>query len=127
MVFTDLGNFAKMIPAEVRDVSVTAGYDSLKVEARGFSIGVRVSGRRPYDLLSLCDDGAPFHFGIDIHFDPAGEGLTDFWIEVRADLNLMMKMMIGGRIQEALDRIVDALVDASNGRMPQGADLSMFR
>ena len=31
----------------------------------------------------------------------------------------MMKTMLGGRIQQAVDKIVDGLVDASEGRMPQ--------
>ena len=39
----------------------------------------------------------------------------------------MMKMMIGGKIREALDKIVDSLVDISNGVMPEGFDPSNFR
>ena len=31
----------------------------------------------------------------------------------------MMKTMLGGKIQQALDKAVDSLVDISEGRMPQ--------
>jgi hypothetical protein len=34
----------------------------------------------------------------------------------------MMKMMLGGKIKDAMDKIVDGLVDASNGIMPEGFD-----
>ena len=34
----------------------------------------------------------------------------------------MMKMMLAGKIQEALDKVVDGIVDASNGKKPEGFD-----
>ena len=45
---------------------------------------------------------------------------------MEADLNLMMKMMLSGKIKEALDKVVDGLVDASNGKMPEGFDPSKW-
>ncbi|MCQ2157383.1 MAG: hypothetical protein MJY53_03210 [Bacteroidales bacterium] len=121
MSFVDLSNFARMIPANEK-VSVTADYDSLTATVQGFTIGVKMTGRVPYTLLQMQDNNAPFHFGVSLHFDPADiQGKTDFWIEADADLNLMMKAMLGKKIQEGLDKIVDSLVDISEGRMP--ADL----
>ena len=47
---------------------------------------------------------------VSLHFDPADDpGKTDFHIDLLADLNVMMKMMIGKRLQEALDKVVDGL------------------
>ena len=74
--------------------------------------------RNPYSLLRLEDDDAPFHFSITAHFDPAPGG-TDFSIEVDADLNLMMKALLGGRIKDALDKAVDGLVQVSQGKRPE--------
>ena len=34
--------------------------------------------------------------------------------------------LLGGKIKEALDKVVDALVAMSEGRMPEGVDPSMF-
>ena len=78
----------------------------------------------PYSRIELVDYGAPFAFHIVVHFDPAAEDpyKTDFWISVEADLNLMMKMMLSGKLKEALDKVVDGLVDASNGKMPEDFD-----
>ena len=47
-------------------------------------------------------------------------------IVLDADLNFMMKALLGGKIKEALDKVVDALVAMSEGRMPEGVDPSMF-
>ena len=123
MSMTDLENFKRMLPQDKQDM-MTATYDTLTVSVQGFNIGVKVHNRVPYSLIELVDFGAPFAFHIDLHFDPAPTDAykTDFWIKAEADLNLMMKMMLGGKIKEAMDKIVDGLVDASNGIMPPGFD-----
>ena len=125
MSFTDLSNFARMLPEDKKDM-ITADMDTLTATVQGFNIGVKVHQRVPYSRIELVDYGAPFAFHIVLHFEPAAENAynTDFWITIEADLNLMMKMMLSGKIQEALDKVVDGLVDASNGKMPEGFDPS---
>ena len=127
MNFVDCSRFRDMIPEDKR-AGVTADCDSIKATVQGFSIGIRIVRREPYSLIMLEDDGAPFHFGIDLHFDPADDpSKTDFHIKVSAELNLMMKMMLGSKIQTGLDKIVDGLVAASEGRMPEGVDPEMLK
>ena len=123
MSMTDLENFKRMLPQDKQDM-MTADYDTLTVSVQGFNIGVKVHNRVPYSLIELVDYGAPFAFHVELHFDPSqlDPYKTDFWIKAEADLNLMMKMMLGGKIKDAMDKIVDGLVDASNGIMPPGFD-----
>ena len=116
MSFTDLRNLTQSLPEKYRD-SVTAEYDSLRATVQGFTISVRVTERRPYSLIRIGDEDSPFHFSVAVHFDPAAGG-TDFSIEADADLNLMMKAMLGGRIKDALDKAVDGLVQVSHGHKP---------
>ncbi len=93
MSFTDMRNFTAMLPEDKKQM-VTADCDSLSATVQGFSIGVKVTLREPYSLIELQDNGAPFKFAVWLHFDESGEyGKTDFH--------------------------VDALVDASEGRMPK--------
>lgn len=120
MSFVDMRNFTQMLPADKKDM-VVADYDTLTATVQNFKISVRVSGRVPYSLIQLQDADAPFHFGISIHFDESPvPGKTEFSIDVDADLNLMMKMMLGNKIEEVLNKIVDGLVAVSEGRMPEG-------
>ena len=123
MSMTDLENFKRMLPQDKQDM-MTADYDTLTVTVQGFNVGVKVHNRVPYSLIELVDYGAPFAFHIELHFDPSPQDpyKTDFWIKTEADLNLMMKMMLGSKLQDAMDKIVDGLVDASNGKMPEGFD-----
>ena len=120
MSMVDLSNFKRMLPQDKQDM-LQADYDTLTATVQGFNIGVKVHNRQPYSLIELVDYGAPFAFHIEIHFDPAQNDpyKTDFWIKAEADLNLMMKALLGGRIKDALDKAVDGLVQVSQGKRPE--------
>ena len=127
MAFVDMRNFMQFLPEDKKE-GVTADYDSIQATVQGFTIGVKVVDRVPYSKIEFADDGAPFQFRLKLHFDPATDPYkTDFQIVVDAELNFMMKTLLGGKIKEALDKIVDALVAMSEGRMPEGMDPSMLK
>lgn len=127
MLFTDMRNFVNLLPEDKKE-GVEADYDWIHAQVQGFNIGVKVVSRVPYSKIEYADDGAPFKFGLTLHFDPAHDPYkTDFQIVVDADLNFMMKTILGGKIKDGLDKVVDALVAMSEGRMPEGVDPSMFR
>lgn len=127
MNFVDCRRFLEMIPEDKRE-GVTADYDSIKATIQGFNVGVRIVRREPYRLIMLEDDGAPFHFAVDFHFDETDNpSKTEFYINVSAELNFMMKMMLGSKIQEGLNKIVDGLVAVSEGRMPEGIDPEILK
>ena len=126
MLFTDMRNFVNLLPEDKKE-GVEADYDWIHAQVQGFNIGVKVVSRVPYSKIGYADDGAPFKFGLNLHFDPAQDPYkTDFQIVVDADLNFMMKAILGGKIKDGLDKVVDALVAMSEGRMPEGVDPSMF-
>ena len=123
MSFTDLTNFVRTLPEDKQEL-FRADMDTLSATVQGFNIGVKIHQRVPYSRIELVDYGAPFAFHIVVHFEPSTQDAfkTEFWITLEADLNLMMKMMLAGKIQEALDKVVDGIVDASNGKKPEGFD-----
>lgn len=127
MPFSDMRNFVAMLPEGKRQ-GVEADYDSIRGTVQGFSVGVRVEERRPYSRIVYKDDGAPFQFTINICFDADGGNpdSTDFHIDIEADLNFMMKMLLGNKFQDAVDKMVDAVADMAMGKMPEGIDPSMY-
>ena len=127
MPFSDMRNFGAMLPEDKRQ-GVEADYDSIRGTVQGFSVGVRVEERRPYSRIVYKDDGAPFQFTINICFDADGGNpdSTDFHIDIEADLNFMMKMLLGNKLQDAVDKMVDAVADMAMGKMPEGIDPSMY-
>ena len=127
MAFVDMRNFVQFLPEDKKE-GVTADYDSIHAMVQGFNIGVKVTDRVPYSRIEFADDGAPFQFRLTMNFNPASDPYkTDFHIDLDADLNFMMKTILGGKIQKALDKVVDSLVDLSEGRMPEGVDLSNLK
>lgn len=127
MPFSDMRNFVAMLPEDKRQ-GVEADYDSIRGTVQGFSVGVRVEERRPYSRIVYKDDGAPFQFTINICFDADGGNpdSTDFHIDIEADLNFMMKMLLGNKFQDAVDKMVDAVADMAMGKMPEGIDPSVY-
>jgi len=128
MSFVDMRNFVQMLPEDKRNM-VEADYDSITVNVQGFNIGAKVTQRQPYSFIELVDWGnSPVPFKICLNFESVGApDKTQFSIEVSAELNFMMKMMIGKKIQEGLDKIVDGLVAVSEGKMPEGVDPDMLK
>ena len=126
MAFTDMRNFMQFLPEDKKE-GVTADYDSIHATVQGFNIGVKVADRVPYSKLEFQDDGAPFQFKLKMHFDPASDPYkTEFRIILDAELSMMMKMLLGSKLQKAMDQMVDGLVAMSEGRMPEGIDPSMY-
>ncbi|MCQ2155892.1 MAG: hypothetical protein MJY57_01640 [Bacteroidales bacterium] len=127
MNFVDMRNFTKAVPANLGG-EVKADFDTLNASVQGFNIGVKVEERIPYQSVRFASTDSPFQFNAVLHFDHADiPGRTDFHVEVDADLNFMMKTLLGSKIQDALDKAVDALVDASNGQRPEGVPEDLFK
>ena len=118
MAFSDMRNFIQFLPEDKKE-GVTAEYDTLQASIQGLSIGVKVHERVPYSRIEFVDYGAPFAFHVVLYFDPSAADpfKTDFHILVEAELNLMMKMMLSGKIKEALDKVVDGMEDPSKFQM----------
>lgn len=118
MAFCDMRNFSQLVTDKIKS-EIKADYDSLSIEVQGFRIGVRIDERQPYCLIRIISTESPVEFVAVLHFDnPDVPGKTDFSIVLDANLNFMMKSMLGSKIQHGLDKAVDTLVDISEGRMP---------
>ena len=126
MAFVDMRNFVQFVPEDKRG-DVTADFDTIHATVQGFNVGVKVVQRTPYSKIEFADDGAPFQFVLSMHFDAAPDPYkTNYHISLDADLNFMMKALLGSKLQEALDRIVDAIAAMSEGRVPEGIVPSMY-
>lgn len=120
MAFVDMRNFVQYLPEDKKQ-DVTADYDTIHAQVQGFNIGMKVVDRVPYSKIEFADDGAPFSFVMTMHFDAVSDPYkTDFSIVVNAELNFMMKTLLGSKLKEALDKVVDAMVAVSEGRRPEG-------
>jgi len=113
---TDSESMMASIPEDKRDMVKIEG-DSLIIEYAGFSLGINLKEKVPFSKIVLEDgQGAPFHFIVTINIDPVDNpAQCEMWIQVDADLNFMMRSLLGGKIQQGLDQAIDAF---STGKVP---------
>ncbi len=121
MAFTDMRNFTRMIPGEAQtQVSLDADFDNLRATIQNFRIGVKIDERIPYSLIRIISTESPVEFVGALHFEQSAiPGRTEFYVILDANLNMMMRAMLGRKIQEVLDKLVQGLVDVSEGKMPE--------
>ena len=125
-LFSDLSLLVQNVPEEYGG-RIQADKDSVHIEYKGIKFGIVVDRREPFSLVVLKDDGQSFlpftisffmdPVGIDstlFFMDPVGIDSTLFHIELTAELNFMMKMMIGNKLQEMVDSITDQIEKAIN-------------
>lgn len=113
-MFTDLSLLVNNLPEEYAG-KIKADKDSIHIEYKGINLGIVVEKREPFSLVVLKDDGKSFMpFTVEFHMEPVGLDSTLFHIELGAELNFMMKMMIGNKLQEMVDNITDQVEKAVN-------------
>lgn len=115
--FTNLDMLLSAVPEEKRKDIVIDG-DKVTASYAGFTIAVEIAEKVQFSKVVFKDCDAPFHFSVVFHFDPAPLiSQTSLTICVDADLNFMMRAMLGPKIQEALDQVVLAI--SNGGYLPK--------
>ena len=113
-MFSDLSLLVRNVPEEYAG-KITADKDSIHIEYKGINMGIVVERREPFSLVVLKDDGKSFfEFTLSFFMEPVGLDSTLFHVELEAELNFMMKMMVGSKLQEMVDSLTDQIEKAVN-------------
>lgn len=117
-IFSDLRNFVGNLPADMREkVDLKADADTLLAKVQGFELGIKAEERLPFLLLRFVQYGAtPIAFNFMIHIEAVDELSCEMFLEIDAELGTMMKMMVGGKIKEMVDKLTDELEKGLNGQ-----------
>lgn len=114
----DMSLFAKAIPAdqvkEIKDIQATP--DTCLFKVKGVEVGIQIINREPYKTIKYTGYGAtPFEFLLWIQLKEVAAYDTRMRIVLHVNLNMMMKMMLKGKIQKGLDNIAEQLANGMNG------------
>lgn len=114
-------NFTPILADKVEGWEATE--ETCKFKAKGFTVGLKMAEREPNKLIKVCADEAaggmpiPFTFWAQMK-DTTGENSTDAHTHMRIvldiELNPMMKMFVGNKMQEAVDTIAEQIAHAFN-------------
>ena len=69
----------------------------------------------PKHVKIVGDGGVPMDFAFWIQLHKVSDTDTRMRLVLHVELNMMMKMMIGGKLQDAVDQIAEGIARAMNG------------
>lgn len=109
----DFRNFTPMLQGRVDGWNATE--DSCSFKVKGFDISLCIVDKEAPKYIKIKgDDSVPMDFTFWLQLQPAAEQDTRMRLVLHADLNMMMRMMIGKKLQEALDQIAAQIAEAFN-------------
>lgn len=120
-IYPFISRFDMLTPAlkdKVEEWSATEDTCSFKV--KGFTLKLRIAERaenRHVKITGDGEDGLPVDFAFWIQLHQVSDNDTRMRLVLHANLNMVMRMMIGGKIQGGLDNAVEGLATAFN-QMP---------
>lgn len=117
-IYLMISRFDNLTPA-LRDKveEWQADEDHCSFKAKGFNVRLKMEEKVPMKHVKIVGDGGiPMDFAFWIQLHSVSECDTRMRLVLHAELNMMMKMMIGSKLQGALDQIAEGMANAMNGR-----------
>ena len=116
-VFAVISRFDNLTPAlqdRVEEWSADENHCSFK--AKGFTVKLQIIDKvsPKYVKITGDDGGVPVDFAFWIQLHSVSERDTRIRLVLHAELNMMMRMMIGGKIKSALDQVVENIARTFN-------------
>lgn len=112
-VCSDLRNLERMkelIPQDkVQDMELQEDFVRFKVDGLGQKIGIRILAKETNDYVKYGIENAPVDGNFWIQMKAAEEQGSRLKLTVKVDLPAMFKMMVGNKLQNALDQAADML------------------
>ena len=107
--WSDLRNIPRMIPPNA-DAQVNATEDSCTVTAKGMTFVVKILEKEEYKLIKLgTEEGTKMGFTAWLQLKSLSEYETAARITIHADVPLLMRPMLKGKLSEGINRLADAL------------------
>lgn len=107
--WSDLRNIPRMIPPNA-DAQVNATEDSCTVTAKGMTFVVKILEKEEYKLIKLgTEEGTKMGFTAWLQMKSLSEYETAARITIHADVPLLMRPMLKGKLTEGINRLADAL------------------
>ncbi len=107
-IYTVISRFDNLTPALADKVDEwQATEERCSFKAKGFTVKLRMEERIAPKQIKIVGDegGVPIDFAFWIQLQQVAENDTRMRLVLHVELNMMMKMMIGGKLQDALDQI----------------------
>ncbi|WP_288893507.1 SRPBCC domain-containing protein [uncultured Alistipes sp.] len=118
-IYAAISRFDNLTPALADRVEEwQADEERCSFKAKGFTVKLRMEERVEAKHVKIVGDegGVPVDFAFWIQLHEVSATDTRLRIVLHAELNMMMKMMIGSKLQGAVDQIAEGIAKAMNGQ-----------
>jgi carbon monoxide dehydrogenase subunit G len=117
-IFSMLSNFQNFTPfvesAKLEDWQAGEDWCQFKVKGLG-NAGLRIIDREPFKIIKIGPDGTvPFGFNVWIQLKQVAPYDTRMKLTLKAELNMMMKMLVGSKLQSGIDSMAEQIALAFN-------------
>ena len=116
-IFPLISNFSLLTPAVADKVEEwQATDDTCSFKVKGFTVKLRMIDKIEGKQIKIVGDdgGVPIDFTFWIQLHEVTPSDTRIRMVLHCELNMMMRMMIGSKIQKGLDQAVEGLAGAFN-------------
>lgn len=118
-IYALISRFDNLTPAVADKVEEwQADEDTCSFKAKGFTVKLRMSEKVAPKHVKIEGDGIPMDFAFWIQLHKVSDADTRIRLVLHTELNMMMKMMIGGKLQGAVDQIAEGIAMAMNAAPP---------
>ncbi|MFI3258587.1 MAG: polyketide cyclase [Rikenellaceae bacterium] len=115
-IFMIISNFNNLTPAVGDKVEEwQASEDSCSFKAKGFTVKLKMAEKVAPKHVKIVPDGeggVPIDFEFWVQLHSVAPYDTRFRLVLQAELNMMMNMMVGGKLQGAIDQIAEQVAAA---------------
>ncbi len=109
----DFNNFTPLVAGHVEGWTVDGDACSFKV--KGMAMGLRMVEKIPGQLIKIeATEGSPLGFTVWMQLKEAAPYDTRMRLVLRAEMNMMIKMMIGSKLQSGIDRMAEQIAGSFN-------------
>lgn len=116
-IFAVISRFDNLTPAVADRVEEwQADEEHCSFKAKGFTVKLRMDERVEPKHVKIVGDqgGVPVDFAFWIQLHKVSDADTRLRLVLHVELNMMMKMMVGSKLQDAVDRIAEGIAQAMN-------------
>ena len=116
-IFPLISNFSLLTHAVADKVEEwQADEERCSFKFKGFTVALRIEEKVENKHIKVVGDGGtiPIDFAVWIQLHEVSDNDTRIRLVLHADLNMMMRMMIGKKLQGGLDQAVEGLAAAFN-------------
>lgn len=112
-VLSDFSHLSSVVADKVEGWQATE--DSCSFSVKGFPVKLRMVEKEAPKLIKVAgEEGSPMDFTFWLQLAEAGPEDTRIRIVLDVELNMMMKMMVGGKLAGAVDQIAEQIAAGFN-------------